>query len=162
MATFVLRINMIKMKSATIGFFMGEITTQHASFVNDISKCFLERKCSHCYLNYVIYSCKGKWSTFNRGWSLQFGFIVSGYDYFYFTFNLVKYEFCLNSRTMSTTYDVVLSRHDRRWKCLRMISNKHGHLARYEKLRVAQAPGMPGTFTRHRGLAMPTCITARA
>ena len=33
---------------------------------------------------------------------------------------------------------------------------------RYVKLRVAHAPGMPGTFPRHHGLAMPTCITARA
>ena len=34
-------------------------------------------------------------------------------------------------------------------------------LARYVKLWVAHAPGMPGTFS-HCGLAIPTCITARA
>ena len=38
----------------------------------------------------------------------------------------------------------------------------YGPLARYVKLRVAHAPGMPGTFSRYRGLAFPTCITARA
>ena len=32
-------------------------------------------------------------------------------------------------------------------------------IARYAKLRVAHAPG---TFSRHRGLAIPTCIMARA
>ena len=37
----------------------------------------------------------------------------------------------------------------------------YGPLARYVKLRVAHAPGMPGTFLpRHRGLTIPTCITA--
>ena len=36
----------------------------------------------------------------------------------------------------------------------------HGTLTRYVKLRVAHAPGMPGTLPRHRGLAIPTCITA--
>ena len=34
-------------------------------------------------------------------------------------------------------------------------------LARYVKFRIAHAPGMPGTFSRHRGLAIPTCIMAR-
>ena len=38
----------------------------------------------------------------------------------------------------------------------------HGPISRYVKLRVAHAPGMPGTFPHHRGLAIPTCITARA
>ena len=38
----------------------------------------------------------------------------------------------------------------------------HGPLAKYVKLRVADAPGMPEGFPRHRGLAIPTCITARA
>ena len=45
------------------------------------------------------------------------------------------------------------------------FSENHGedkHLARYVKLRFAQAPGMPGTFPCHRGLAIPTCFTARA
>ena len=35
-------------------------------------------------------------------------------------------------------------------------------LARYVKSRVAHAPGMLGTFSPHRELAIPTCITARA
>ena len=35
----------------------------------------------------------------------------------------------------------------------------HGPLTRYVELRVAHAPGMPGTFSRHRGLAIPTCDT---
>ena len=38
----------------------------------------------------------------------------------------------------------------------------HVPLTRYVKLRVAHAPGMPGTFPRHRRLAISTCITARA
>ena len=44
----------------------------------------------------------------------------------------------------------------------------HGPLTRYAKLRVAHAPGMPGTFSPDaefkgkRGLAIPACITARA
>ena len=33
---------------------------------------------------------------------------------------------------------------------------------RHAKPGVAHAPGMPGTFPRHRGLAIPSCITARA
>ena len=32
----------------------------------------------------------------------------------------------------------------------------------YEKLRVAYAPGVPGTFSRHQGLVIPACITTRA
>ena len=35
-------------------------------------------------------------------------------------------------------------------------------LARYLKLWVAHSPGMPGTFSPHRGLAILACITARA
>ena len=31
----------------------------------------------------------------------------------------------------------------------------HGTVTRYAKLRVAHAPGMPGTFPRHCGLAIP-------
>ena len=38
----------------------------------------------------------------------------------------------------------------------------YGPLTRYVKWRVSHAPGMPGTFPRKRGLAIPTCITARA
>ena len=38
----------------------------------------------------------------------------------------------------------------------------HGPLARKVKLRAAHAPEMPGTFPRHRELAIPTCIMARA
>ena len=44
----------------------------------------------------------------------------------------------------------------------------HGPLARYVKIRVAHAPGMPGTFSpaaNFRGnyyIAIPACITARA
>ena len=38
---------------------------------------------------------------------------------------------------------------------------RHGPLARYVKLRVVHTPGMPGTFPRHHGLAIPTRITAR-
>ena len=38
----------------------------------------------------------------------------------------------------------------------------HGSLVRYVKLRFVHAPGMPGTFPGHHGLAIPTCITARA
>ena len=39
---------------------------------------------------------------------------------------------------------------------------EHGPLTRYAKLRVVHASGMPGTFPRHRGFAIPTCITARS
>ena len=40
----------------------------------------------------------------------------------------------------------------------------HGPLTRYVKLRVAHAPGMPGTFPCHRlqREPIPACITARA
>ena len=38
----------------------------------------------------------------------------------------------------------------------------NGSLAIYVKLRVVHVPGMPGTFPRHRGLAITTYITARA
>ena len=38
----------------------------------------------------------------------------------------------------------------------------YGPLDRYRKLWVAHAPGMPGAFPHHRGLAISTCITARA
>ena len=41
-------------------------------------------------------------------------------------------------------------------------SGHNGPLDRYVKLWFARAPGMPGTFSPHRGLAIPTCITARA
>ena len=47
-------------------------------------------------------------------------------------------------------------------------NERHGPLARYVKLRVAHAPGMPGTFSpaadfkENRLLAIPACITARA
>ena len=37
-----------------------------------------------------------------------------------------------------------------------------GPLARYVKVRIAYAPGMPGTFPRHRQVAIPACIPARA
>ena len=40
--------------------------------------------------------------------------------------------------------------------------NCNGPPTRYVKLQVAHAPGMPGTFPRHRGLAISTCIMARA
>ena len=39
---------------------------------------------------------------------------------------------------------------------------QHGPLARYVKLRVANAPGMSVAFSPTRGLAIPTYITARA
>ena len=38
----------------------------------------------------------------------------------------------------------------------------NGPLDRYVKFQVAHAPGMPGTFPRHRRLVIPTCIMARA
>ena len=38
----------------------------------------------------------------------------------------------------------------------------NGPLARCVKLRVAHASEMPGTFSHHRELAIPICITARA
>ena len=38
----------------------------------------------------------------------------------------------------------------------------HGPLVRYVKCRIGHAPGMPGMFSRHRRLTIPTCITARA
>ena len=42
------------------------------------------------------------------------------------------------------------------------LRSGHGPLTRYTKLRVAHAPGMPGTdFKANRQLAIPTCITAR-
>ena len=44
------------------------------------------------------------------------------------------------------------------WESYRVTSIIHGPLARYVKLWVGHAPGMP----HHRGLAIPTCITARA
>ena len=44
------------------------------------------------------------------------------------------------------------------WSCVSL----QGSLARCVKVRVARAPGMSGKFSRHRGLAIPTCITARA
>ena len=43
-----------------------------------------------------------------------------------------------------------------------MVSLCNGPLARYVKLRVAHGPRTPGTFPRHSGLAIPTCIKARA
>ena len=43
-----------------------------------------------------------------------------------------------------------------------ILFHSHGPLTRYVKSRVAQAPGMPGTFSHHRGLVIPTWITARA
>ena len=54
--------------------------------------------------------------------------------------------------------------------CLSWWSNRRDHwpLARYVKLRVAHAPGMPGTFPPaadfkgNRRLAIPACITANA
>ena len=42
------------------------------------------------------------------------------------------------------------------------LQGTHGPLARYVKVRVAHVPGMPGTFPRQRGFAIPTCITTRA
>ena len=39
---------------------------------------------------------------------------------------------------------------------------RHGPLSRYIKLQVAHAPGMLGSvFLHHRGLTIPTCLTAR-
>ena len=37
----------------------------------------------------------------------------------------------------------------------------YGPLTRYVKLQVAHAPGMLGTFPRHRGLVVPVCMAAR-
>ena len=45
--------------------------------------------------------------------------------------------------------------------CIVFIRNFHGSFFRYVKLRDAKAPGLPWTFPRYRGLAIPTCITAR-
>ena len=42
----------------------------------------------------------------------------------------------------------------------RDILTANGPLARYVRLRVAHAPGMPGTFSPPARLAIPTCITA--
>ena len=44
----------------------------------------------------------------------------------------------------------------------RQLAFCNGPLARYVKLRVARAPGMPGMFPRHRGLAIPTWILSSA
>ena len=35
----------------------------------------------------------------------------------------------------------------------------HGPLTRYVTLQLTHAQGMPGMFPRHRGLAIPTCVT---
>ena len=49
------------------------------------------------------------------------------------------------------------------YKMATSLGTCHGLLARYIKLRVAHAPGMPGTFfPRHHWVAIPTCIMARA
>ena len=42
-----------------------------------------------------------------------------------------------------------------------VILQQHGPLTRCVKLWVGHAPGILGTFPCHRGLAIPTCITAR-
>ena len=42
------------------------------------------------------------------------------------------------------------------------VGKRHGRPARYVKLLATHAPGIPGTFPRHHGLAISTCITARA
>ena len=39
------------------------------------------------------------------------------------------------------------------------ISRITGHLCGEFTITVAHAPGMPGTFSRHGGSAIPTCIT---
>ena len=44
--------------------------------------------------------------------------------------------------------------------CLMEDMALYGHLTRCAKLRVVHAPGMPGTFPLHSGLAIPTCIKA--
>ena len=44
--------------------------------------------------------------------------------------------------------------------CFTITDIVYGPLLRYAKLRVANVPVMPGMFFRHRGLAIPTCITA--
>ena len=43
-------------------------------------------------------------------------------------------------------------------RCTPRCSPLHGLLSRYLKLRVAHAPGMLGTFSHHRRLAIPTCM----
>ena len=42
------------------------------------------------------------------------------------------------------------------------LNGPHGPLARFVILRVVHAPRIPGRFPHHCGLAIPTCITARA
>ena len=64
---------------------------------------------------------------------------------------------CL-SRESSVDGAITTTRIPHRWT----YSLCHGPLARSEKIWVAHAPGMPGTFSSHRGLAIPTCITTRA
>ena len=47
--------------------------------------------------------------------------------------------------------------------CIDVITNLwHGPLARYVKLRVAHAPGMPGAFSPPAQVSDPTCITSHA
>ena len=50
------------------------------------------------------------------------------------------------------------------WNVIRdeVSCNFHGPFSKIVKLRAAHVPGMPGTFSCHRGLAIPTRITTRA
>ena len=58
---------------------------------------------------------------------------------------------CSKSWNNSNSFGVTFSKWSQMWL--------HGPLARNAKLRVAYAPGIPGMFSHHRGLAFPKCVS---
>ena len=74
-------------------------------------------------------------------------------------------NYTVESIMESHDWPLLITRH--LWTHIFLIELFRGSLARYVKLRVAHAPGMPGTlaatdFKGNRYLAIPACITARA
>ena len=60
------------------------------------------------------------------------------------------------------TASTPVSRIDRRFKYIYEVTEMHEPLDRHVKLRVAMRRGCRERFPRHRGLAIPTYVTARA
>ena len=78
------------------------------------------------------------------------------YNFKWFAFSTSFWYFPMSSDTLRYSVNDAM----RPLRCT--IVFYHGPHTWYVKSRVAHAPGMPGTFPRHRWLAIPTCITARA
>ena len=120
----------------------------------DISKA---SKCEKKYHNHISL-CEHQWWNGQKYSSRNFDYVRKRGEYFHDKLFLWYQDKIAPSRkSLFHTETNFLFRH----AGYVSPSDIHGPLARYEKLRVANAPGIPERFPRHRALAIPTCITAR-